>query len=226
VQISDLHVGRRVQGEYLVHCLELVRRLQPDILVMTGDFISYDDVQQIEQFRELLRHLPYGELGTFASLGNHDYGHGWAEPAVAEQVASELNRVGVPVLRNEVVEMQGLKIAGLDDLWAHRLDPSAVFSRYDLSNGSIVLAHNPDSVDHPAFGGYEGWVLAGHTHGGQCRPPFLPPPVLPVVNKRYSAGEIDVNGPMRLYINRGLGHLLPVRFNVRPEITAFVLNSV
>ena len=68
-----------------------------------------------------------------------------------------------------------------------------------------------------------GWVLAGHTHGGQCKPPFLRPPALPVRNKRYSAGAIDAGNGRTLYINRGLGHLIRVRFNVRPEITLFTL---
>jgi uncharacterized protein len=71
--------------------------------------------------------------------------------------------------------------------------------------------------------GYEGWILSGHTHGGQCKPPFLPPPLLPVRNRRYTAGEFPLTGGRRLYISRGVGHLLPVRFNVRPEVTVFEL---
>ncbi|HEX2860069.1 MAG TPA: hypothetical protein VHN79_00430, partial [Lacunisphaera sp.] len=70
---------------------------------------------------------------------------------------------------------------------------------------------------------YQGWILAGHTHGGQCKPPFLPPPLLPVRNRRYTAGEFDLGDGRKLYINRGLGHLLRVRFNVRPEVTVFRL---
>jgi len=66
-------------------------------------------------------------------------------------------------------------------------------------------------------------VLSGHTHGGQCKPPFLPAPLLPVRNRRYTAGEFAVSGNRRLYISRGVGHLLKVRFNVRPEVTVFAL---
>ena len=71
--------------------------------------------------------------------------------------------------------------------------------------------------------GYKGWILSGHTHGGQCKPPFLPAPMLPVKNKRYSAGQFELSGERNLYINRALGHLWQVRFNVRPEITIFTL---
>ena len=69
----------------------------------------------------------------------------------------------------------------------------------------------------------EGWILSGHTHGGQCKPPFLPPPLLPVRNRRYTSGEIDATGGRRLYISRGVGHTMMVRFNARPEVTVFTL---
>ena len=68
-------------------------------------------------------------------------------------------------------------------------------------------------------------MLAGHTHGGQCKPPFLPPPLLPVNNKRYVAGEVQVDAKRTLYISRGVGHLIRARFNVRPEITLFTLKA-
>ena len=80
-------------------------------------------------------------------------------------------------------------------------------------------------ADQPIWGDYEGWILAGHTHGGQVKPPFLPPPMLPVRNKRYTAGAFALSGNRSLYINRGLGNLWPVRFNVRPEITLFTLEA-
>jgi predicted MPP superfamily phosphohydrolase len=86
-----------------------------------------------------------------------------------------------------------------------------------------VLCHNPDGVDVSGWDDYDGWILAGHTHGGQCKAPFLPPPLLPVRNKRYVKGEVAVNLERTFYINRGLGHLIQARFNVRPEITVFSL---
>ena len=81
-----------------------------------------------------------------------------------------------------------------------------------------MLSHNPDVQDLPIWDGVRGWALAGHTHGGQVKPPFLPPPILPVQNKRYTAGAFDVGPGRTLYVNRGLGFFYQVRFDVRPEL--------
>jgi hypothetical protein len=122
-----------------------------------------------------------------------------------------------------VHEVEGLQIVGLDDLWAKRFEPTEAFAGYDDRRPAIALSHNPDTVDLPVWDRYEGWILSGHTHGGQCKPPFLPPPLLPVRNRRYTQGEFSLSGNRSLYISRGVGHLLPVRFNVRPEVTLFEL---
>jgi len=223
VHISDLHVGPQVESEYLIESLRSIASLEPDILAITGDLISYRGPEQFTQLRRVLGALPRFRLGAVAVLGNHDYGANWAEPRVAERVADELTRAGVRVLRNEAVNVYGLRIIGLDDLWASRFDPFLVQAELSDRSASLVLCHNPDAVDTVGWGEYQGWVLAGHTHGGQCKPPFLPPPLLPVENRRYTAGEISIGDGRTLYINRGLGHLLQVRFNVRPEITLFTL---
>jgi predicted MPP superfamily phosphohydrolase len=96
-------------------------------------------------------------------------------------------------------------------------------NKHNSENANLVLCHNPDVCDLDVWNNYRGWILAGHTHGGQVKPPFLKPPILPVKNKRYDAGEIDLNDGRTLYINRALGNLYQVRFNVRPEITVFKL---
>jgi uncharacterized protein len=132
---------------------------------------------------------------------------------------------GVTFLRNQVLEVEGLQIIGLDDWWAHAFEPTPL-RQVSSARASIVLSHNPDTSDLPVWQGYEGWILSGHTHGGQCKPPFLPPPLVPVQNRRYTAGEFTLDGRRRLYINRGVGHLLRVRFNVRPEVTVHELTSV
>lgn len=222
VQMSDLHVGREVDDSYVLETFERVALLAPDFVVVTGDFISHHS-RVLEQVERAYAHLPRGRLATLGIFGNHDYGPGWSHPEVAEALFERLARCGITILRNEIAEVAGLQVVGLDDLWGTNFRPRDALDRIDLERAAIVLSHNPDSADEPIWGNYEGWILCGHTHGGQCKPPFLPPPLTPVRNKRYTAGEIAVSGERRLYINRGVGHLLKVRFNVRPEVTVFEL---
>ena len=127
------------------------------------------------------------------------------------------------MLRNEACSVAGLTFVGVDDLWSGAFAPGIAFGGISTTQAVIALCHNPDGADCPGWETFRGWILAGHTHGGQCKPPLLPPPILPVRNRRYIAGEVPLADGRRLYINRGLGHLLQVRFNVRPEITVFTL---
>jgi uncharacterized protein len=225
VQLSDTHIGPQVDDDYVADVFQRVAALRPDFVVHTGDVITYAGPQMLQQAHAVLRSFPLGRLGTFASLGNHDYGKNWSEPAVARQVAELLASVGCTVLRNEAVNIAGLNFIGLDDLWSRRFQPERVRRTLHPDEPSVVLSHNPDACDLPRWCGYRGWILAGHTHGGQCKPPFLPPPLLPVRNRRYTAGEFELSDGRKLYINRGIGHLLRVRFNVRPEVTVFTLTA-
>jgi predicted MPP superfamily phosphohydrolase len=222
-QISDQHVGERVDDAYIIKSFRRVQELAPDFVVFTGDWITYSHTREFEQLRRVLAHLPHGRLGTVGILGNHDYGSRWRMVDVAEKVSSIASAAGVTMLRNQAVSVAGLQFIGLDDLWGPRFDPAEVLAQRGQDASTIVLCHNPDVADLPVWGQFQGWILAGHTHGGQCKPPFLPPPLLPVKNRRYVAGEIELSGNRRMYISRGVGHLLRVRLNVRPEIPLFQL---
>jgi predicted MPP superfamily phosphohydrolase len=131
----------------------------------------------------------------------------------------------VQLLRNESINANGLNIIGFDDFWGLNFNPEKALNGFDKSSANIVLCHNPDVCDLDVWGDYDSWILSGHTHGGQVKPPFLPPPMLPVKNKRYSAGLFELSNNRTLYINRALGHLWQIRFNVRPEITVFELQK-
>jgi predicted MPP superfamily phosphohydrolase len=222
-QISDVHVGPRVAESYIVRTFEAIRARKPDIVVYTGDFVSYFDTGDLTQLSRVLTHAPHGRLATLGVLGNHDYGRNWSQVKIADQVTAVGEAAGITMLRNSVRSVAGLQVIGLEDLWSPRWNVALALRDRDRQAAAVALCHNPDGVDEPGWGDYAGWVLAGHTHGGQCKPPFLPPPILPVKNLRYSAGEIEVGHGRRLYINRGLGHLYRVRFNVRPEVTLFRL---
>ena len=246
LQVSDLHVGPRVDSDYLIEALDEAGRLAPDIVVFTGDFITYRSPAQFDELARVLTHAPRGRLATVAALGTHDFGRAWRQMEVAERVTQVVADAGVTVLRNDVTIVHGLQVAGLGDYWTPDFgqvravrsllsdpphepgapalqDAVSTLGRLDRERATIVLCHNPDALDEPIWGDLRGWVLAGHTHGGQCKPPFLPPPLLPVRNRRYTAGTFVVGAGRTLYINRGLGHLIQVRFNARPELTLFTL---
>src|SRR4030095_9545387 len=108
----------RVDDGYLIATLDRVRELSPDILVITGDFMSYYGNKTFTQLEYVLEHLPRGRLATIAILGNHDYGYGWSQRAVAERLTDWLRELGLTVLRNERCSVAGLDILGLDDYWS------------------------------------------------------------------------------------------------------------
>lgn len=221
---SDLHIGPKVDDNYLVRVFDRIREMSPEIVVYTGDWISYSSDLRDHTAR-VLSHIVRGTFGTIGILGNHDHGLGWRDFRCADLVSSIAEQEGVTMLRNELAVVNGLQIVGMDDLWANRFDPKAAFRQWESDSAALALVHNPDAVDLSGWGDYSGWILAGHTHGGQCKPPFLPPPLLPVRNRRYTCGEFALAGGRRLYISRGVGHLMQVRFNVRPEVTLFQLVS-
>ena len=225
LQISDIHVGPEVSDDYLLESFKKAAAQKPDVVALTGDYVSLSREFDKVQFERIYSGLPQGAAATIGILGNHDYGHRWADGGCADRVAGLLNSKGVRILRNQTADLDGLQLIGMDDLWSGRWDGAAALAKSSRKAARIVLCHNPDAADRDGWGDYRGWILAGHTHGGQCKPPFLPPPLLPVENKRYVAGEIDVAPGRKLYINRGLGHLLKARFFVRPEITLFRLRA-
>jgi len=224
-QLSDLHVGPKVDDDYIIESFRRVQEASPDFVVFTGDWITYRGASQFDQLRRVLTHVPHGRLGTIGILGNHDYGFNWRMLDIADEVTAIARDAGVTLLRNEARTVAGLQFVGLDDLWSPRFNAARLVVDREQDASTIVLCHNPDGADLQFWGKYSGWILAGHTHGGQCKPPFLPPPLLPVKNKRYTSGAFDLVGDRRMYISRGVGHLIRVRFNARPEIPIFQLRN-
>ncbi|MBL0173619.1 MAG: metallophosphoesterase [Gemmatimonadaceae bacterium] len=224
VQLSDIHVGPMVPDDYVLDTFNQVRALEPDIVVYTGDFTSHHP-GLLAHAEFIYSQMPLGQIGTVASLGNHDYGVNWAHPEDADRISGVLRNLGVTVLVNAMTDIDGLQIVGLGDLWSRQFFPDAAFAEVAPNSPTIALSHNPDTVDMTGWQPFSGWILSGHTHGGQCKPPFLPPPVLPVKNKRYTNGVFALSHDRQMYISRGVGTVLPVRFNVRPEVTVFTLSA-
>lgn len=214
VQITDLHLAQ--VGGYYRRVVELVRGLQPDLLVYTGDYLEERrNLREVQSFLGLLR----GLAPSYAVQGNWEY---WAR-LEGENLRTKFAARDVDLLINEVadVDLAGvpLRILGLD--YPSGSDPLARLSRQARPDRfNLLLSHVP-GFDHRLLGPDIDLVLSGHTHGGQVRIPLLAPLYLPRYAGRFVAGRYNV-GPAAtpLYVSRGLGtSILPIRLLCRPELT-------
>src|SRR5690606_5045399 len=190
MQISDTHIGDRFDYEYLIDNFKKAQEMNPDIVVYTGDFLAYKSPKQFQQLAEVAPYFVKGKLGTIGVLGNHDYGKNWSEPYVANRIEQDLEKAGIQILRNESLEIKGLTILGIDDFYGTNFQGKKTMKEYESISASLVLGHPADVVDLPMWNGHKGWVLAGHTHGGQVKIPFFQPPILPIKKRKYAAGKI------------------------------------
>lgn len=225
MQISDLHVGNRFDWNFLIESFQKAQQFNPDFVVYTGDFVNHGTSEDHESLQKVMERAVYGKLGTFGILGNHDYGKNRKDLGSSETICEILENSGVSMLKNQQQESHGLNFIGFDDLWSPNFDPMKIMKDYNPEKANIVLCHNPDVCDKDVWNGYQGWILSGHTHGGQCRIPGVITPILPVENRKYVSGEIDLQDGRMLYINRAIGHSFQVRFMVRSEITVFTLTQ-
>ncbi len=226
VQLSDLHMGGWMDGRQLRKVLDIVMEQRPDLVVITGDFFngpvwSEKLVRAAEEFVAEVSILT-SEVTVLGVLGNHDY---WSD---ADEARAAIKRSGVIEVGNgfHSIEREGerLHIAGVDDVWYGHDDLDAVLSKLPDTGEAILLAHEPDFADISSKSGRFGLQLSGHSHGGQVILPFVGPPVLPRLGKKYPDGLYRV-GDMWQYTNRGVGMTdLPIRINCPPEITVFMLN--
>ena len=229
VHISDLHLSRTVTASYLHACVTRINLLGPDIVVITGDYVTYDSSGKYrERAAEIASRIdcPYG---VYACLGNHDYGAvmklGPRCAAKAESVRSSLENRGICVLQNESVrvniEGSDLWLVGLGDIWVGDLNPERAFEGIPDGETVIALAHNPRSIDHLHPYPVD-LLMSGHTHGAQIR--WRVSGGLSRKARRFHSGMYEVEGK-KLYVNRGLGRLGRARLNAPPEITVVTLRG-
>ncbi|MEX0271773.1 metallophosphoesterase [Leptolyngbyaceae cyanobacterium UHCC 1019] len=243
VQLSDFHFdGIRLSPSLLEEAIAASNAAQPDLVMLTGDFIT-DDPAPIHDLARRLTGLK-SHMGVYAVLGNHDirYRHSRSE------VAKALEDCNIRVLWNQIAYPVGkeLAIVGLADYWSSEFYPVPVFQQLDSLTPRIVLSHNPDTAEI-----LQKWridlQLSGHTHGGQVFVPGmgnmahrlsefyrnLPQPVkryVPLLKqcactmKHWEwAQGLHVVGDNQLYVNRGLGTYLPGRLWCPPEVTVITL---
>ena len=231
VQISDIHIGPWMSMESVKSIFEMALAQSPDMIALTGDYVltfgrrgsdrnTY--TKELDELAVLLKDMS-DRCFTVAVQGNHDYYYD------THAVQSSFRRGNVKLLINSVhtLERNGerLHIAGLDDVYEHRDDFEALMAQLPDDGCAILLAHEPDFADISSATGRFDLQISGHSHGGQVVLPFVGPPILPDWGKKYPLGLYQVGG-MFQYTNRGVGNSIPaVRFNCRPEITVFTLES-
>jgi predicted MPP superfamily phosphohydrolase len=222
-QLSDLHLGPVIQPEHIHAAVERTLALKPDLIALTGDYVSDLRNGEAGQVTDALSRLQ-APHGVFGVLGNHDW---WTDAAT---VADAVTRAGVILLRNQHLAVrrggEALYLTGVDDFWEGHADLGRALAGIPDGAAIVLLAHEPDYALRASRHMRIGLQLSGHSHGGQVRLPFIGPLALPPHGQRFPAGLYTVE-EMLLYTNRGLGMVRPaVRFNCRPEITLFTLRSL
>jgi uncharacterized protein len=213
--ISDLHLGFRFAEENTRWAVEQMHREAPEVVALTGDFISFHHA--IPEIAPLLRDLN-APLGVYAVPGNHDYWEGIAD------VRNALTLCGIPLLFNQHrrLEWRGgeLWLVGLDDIWDGSVSARRALEGVPPGAFTLLLAHSPDLAADAARFGFD-VQLSGHTHGGQIRLPLLGPLGMPRFGRRYIMGRYQV-GPTAVYVSRGIAGP-PLRFLCPPEATIITL---
>jgi uncharacterized protein len=220
VQLSDLHL--RECNDYFQGIAAQVNRLQPDLILLTGDYV--DRNRNLDGVLEFLGQLRAAH-GIVAVQGNWEY---WAR-IEGDRLRRRFDRVGVRLLINQRhdVTLSGAPVSILGVDYPASGDQVAHMRRIaNRKRINILLSHVP-AFAHDLLGDGIALILCGHTHGGQVRLPLLPPLYLPRFSGPFVSGLYHTEtAGLPLYVSRGLGtSTLPIRFMCPPEITLVELRG-
>ncbi len=221
VQLTDHHAGVYMTRNDLRRYAEAVTALEPDLFVLTGDYVS-NSISFLPGCLEEMSRVE-ARYGTFATLGNHEH---WV--ASPDRLRSVFRQHGVPLLYNahRVVRTArgSFAVAGIDDMRIGNDDLDAALKGLDPSTPTILLSHRPEIFPEAAAQGIA-LTLSGHYHGGQIQLslPGGAKTSLAHLRTPYPEGLYRI-GESRLYVSRGIGTTFtPVRLGARPEITVINL---
>lgn len=229
LQLTDLHCTSESSLLLIGEAVDLGLGFRPDLVCLTGDYITNGELRLADRYAAVLRRLA-DAAPVYAVLGNHDGGR-WAGSvggfASTGPMIAFLEGAGIRVLHNAWAAFGKagwkLTLVGTADPQSGRFDARAAFAGVEEESGGavVLLAHNPDTKDETVGRPWH-LMLSGHTHGGQVVLPLVGPPYVPVRDRRFLAGLYRWRG-RRLYISRGVGNLLGIRMNCRPEVTVLRL---
>ncbi|MBN1038241.1 MULTISPECIES: metallophosphoesterase [unclassified Clostridium] len=226
-QISDIHLGEYYTIDKLEKLVNKVNSQNADIIVFTGDL--FDNVSKFEDTSKvapILKKLN-AKIGKYAIYGNHDYGGG------AKNIYKNvMEDSGFKILVNDQANVKldsgkTISILGLDDALLGNPDVEKTVRNIKESNYNLLLLHEPDLSDK--FVSYNiDLILAGHSHGGQVKIPFLGEIVTPPLAEKYKDGLYNFNTQRntQLYVNSGIGNTkMPFRFMNVPEVSIFEIKA-
>lgn len=221
VHISDIHYGQWISADRLMGVVGLINQQEPDIVAITGDFVSYSG-ENVEDLITGLKGIRARDA-ALAVLGNHDY---WLD---AKKVRSILRESSMMELNNDVYtvtrEGYALHIAGIDSVTLKKNQLDKVLQKLPPNGPAILLVHEPDFADISAETKRFDLQLSGHSHGGQFVIPKFGTLFRGDTFGKYPLGRYQV-GEMVLYTNRGIGtNAFWIRINCAPEITVIDLQS-
>lgn len=221
--LADFHY-RPGQGETLIE--KVVARVnleKPDIVALVGDYMN-GDPKVIAPLLERLRSMRANH-GIFGVMGNHD---GWAGDR--DTIRRQFEKSGISFLINghSLLSVRGekLAVAGTDYVWLGKPDPERTLRGIVAGTPVLALVHEPDYFDTMATQREIQLQVSGHTHGGQCRVPFIGyAPKVPKYGEKYIYGSYQ-NGSSNLFVSRGVGMTGPqMRFACPPELAILTLRS-
>jgi predicted MPP superfamily phosphohydrolase len=221
---SDFHAGPTTDPALFEILVAAVRNERPDVLLLGGDYVSFDaaNVAALAPFLAAVARVP--ALGTYAVMGNHDVWNGRAP------IEAALRAAGIEVLVNRAVGLPApfaaVSVCGIDDPWTGKPSATDTFAAAGPDALRVYLMHSPDGLWHLGDQRYD-VGFAGHTHGGQIArregaPLFRPSGPY---SRRYTYGRFDIpeNGP--LFVSRGVGCAgIPLRLNADPELLICTLS--
>jgi hypothetical protein len=220
VQLTDIHAGPYMNRKEMRRYADEVMALEPDLFVLTGDYVS-NSVEFLPGCLEEMARVR-ARYGTFATLGNHE---NWVSNL--RRLQAVFRQHGIPLLQNAhrvIRTAQGsFAVAGIDDIRSGYPDLEAALLRLDPAIPTILLSHRPEIFPEAAAQRIA-LTLSGHYHGGQIKV-SLPERDFSLAHLRtsYPEGLYRIDDSC-LYVSRGIGTTFtPVRLNARPEITVINL---
>jgi predicted MPP superfamily phosphohydrolase len=213
LHLSDLHVMEGFE-DYTDQIGQQMRALAPDLIVMTGDYLSRAD--RLSLLARWLERIPHARYGAYAVLGNHDYWSGDPDGVRAALAQAGVRVLGGDCISVDVATASVVRVCGTEVPWGP--DYTTTIDHHASPVATLILSHTPDNV----YAHHEQGVtalFAGHTHGGQFRLPFFGAVVVPSrYGRRFDEGHFVVDGT-HLYVSAGVGaDDPPLRLWCRPEL--------